>query len=1207
MNISRATWRNLKFGFPMFIVGALLAACGGGGGGASAVAECDATYQTVLKTLPAAAAAVTTNKKSVAAVPAGTLRIHYQRTDAYTGWSLYTYSPEVMGGWPGKAFDAAGVTGSDAFGVYWDAPVAAATTVNFIIHKGGNPREPSSWSGKTGTDEQQFWTMANGNEIWKVSGDSANYTVNPDTIVPDVSTVRVHYKRFDGNYSKFGLNMWTNANGSGIDDAALATAGVPMPGWGDATNFADMPNYTTDDFGVVFEIPVVNPTTAVTPAPRKAVEFQIHGDAAVAAGTEGDKDGWGDNNIKATYKAMTISNQVADIWLVQETASVYYAKPDLRSVSTSDAKAYALNKELIKWPRVDSAGTFKLYYSATGQIKAALDGTVSGADGSLDLEVFGGTVPTDVATRFKFVAPGVVLNVKAADLADDAAILKTALTKQVLLVQTVADKVQNATTVQLPGALDDLYAAAEAETALGATVAGGKTDFKLWAPTAQKVSVCVYSTATGAFTSQKDMTFDPATGIWSAQDATDLTGSYYKYAVTVFVRGSGLIRNLVTDPYSISLTTDSKRSYIGDLSSAALKPDGWDAHTAPVLAEQEDMSVYEMHVRDFSASDDTVTAPNRGKYLAFTEGGSNGMTHLKALQAAGLTDVHLMPVFDIATINEQGCTTPSISAPGTPDSEAPQATVVANQQADCYNWGYDPYHFTALEGSYATNAADGAVRVKEFRQAVMALHAAGLRVGMDLVYNHTTAGGQDAKSVLDRIVPGYYQRLNNSGGIETSTCCANTATENLMMGKLMIDSVTTLATQYKLDSFRFDLMGHQPRTVMEDLKATVDAATGRNIFILGEGWNFGEVGSGTRFVQASQLSLNGSGIGTFSDRARDAIRGGGPFDSGTNLVNNQGFINGLYYDKNATATGTLDSLKWANDMVKVGLAGSIRSFSMTTKDDTVKTLENVDYSGQPAGYVTDPQEVVNYNENHDNQTLFDINAYKMPVGTPIADRVRAQMLGVALTSFSQGIAYYHAGLEILRSKSMDRDSYDSGDWFNKFDFTYTNNNFGVGAPIDKNFSGDDKNGSNYSIIKPILATALIKPAGADISSAFSVFKDIVAIRKSSTLFRMRTGQDIKDRLHFYNTGSAQEAALVVAHMNGVGYAGANFSDVMYFINVDKVAKTITIDAEKAKAYALHTAQANGSDTVVKTASYNQTTGEFTIPARTAAVFTTPTP
>ncbi|HEY8706433.1 MAG TPA: DUF3372 domain-containing protein, partial [Burkholderiaceae bacterium] len=513
----------------------------------------------------------------------------------------------------------------------------------------------------------------------------------------------------------------------------------------------------------------------------------------------------------------------------------------------------------------------------------------------------------------------------------------------------------------------------------------------------------------------------------------------------VFVRGVGLVRNRVTDPYSISLTTDSKRSYVADLTSQQLKPAGWDRARSPAtVAAPTDMVIYELHLRDFSITDASVPRAHRGKYLAFTDTHSNGMQHLRALAAAGLTDVHLLPVFDIATIPESGCVTPAVS--GGPASEAQRATVAASAARDCFNWGYDPFHYSAPEGSYASNAADGATRVIEFRRMVMALHRAGLRVGMDVVYNHTAASGQTEHSVLDRIVPGYYHRLDASGAVERSTCCDNTATENRMMAKLMTDSVLQWATQYRIDSFRFDLMGHQPRAAMQVLKARLAQATGRAVPLIGEGWNFGEVANGARFVQASQLSLNGSGIGTFSDRARDAVRGGSASDRGEALIRQQGYINGLVCDPNALADPglPLSALMRAADLVRVGLAGSIRSFEFTTHSGARETLQDIDYNGQPAGYASEPDEVVNYVENHDNQTLFDLDVYKLPLTTSREDRARVQMLGAAINAFSQGVAYFHAGIDTLRSKSMDRNSYDSGDWFNRIDWTYRSNHFGSG-------------------------------------------------------------------------------------------------------------------------------------------------------------------
>ncbi len=852
-----------------------------------------------------------------------------------------------------------------------------------------------------------------------------------------------------------------------------------------------------------------------------------------------------------------------------------------------ESRAVWLNRRLAKWPGTDATGVFKLYYSPDGSISAHTGGAVSGASGAVTLDVVADPAPA----RFKYVGAGVVLAVRDGDMAQLPALHR----QQLVLVQESADgKVRTASRVQLAGALDDLYAAAANEPGLGVGVGKHHTAFKLWAPTAQQVAVCTYDSGSSRATAITPMKLNAQSGIWNVTAAANLAGKYYTYLVDVAVDGAGIVRNLVTDPYSVSLTTDSKRGYIADLASPALKPERWDQTRAPgTVKAQTDMVVYELHVRDFSINDGTVSAPHRGKYAAFGETGSNGMKHLAALSRAGLTDIHLLPVYDIGSVPEKGCAMPIPS--GAPDSEAQQALVKQTAETDCFNWGYDPYHYSAPEGSYATDPADGARRIVEMREMVMNLHRIGLRVGMDVVYNHTFTAGQKEKSVLDRIVPGYYHRLNAAGVIERSTCCDNTATENLMMGKLMVDSAALWAKHYKIDSFRFDLMGHQPRAVMEQLQRRVDAAAGRRVQLIGEGWNFGEVADGARFVQASQLSLNGSGIGTFSDRARDFVRGGSASDSGDKMIKLQGYINGLVYDPNALAAKRpLSDLLHASDMVKVGLAGSVRGYRLVTHDGATRALQDIDYGGQPAGYASEPGEAVNYIENHDNQTLYDINVFKLPVATTSADRARVQILGAAINAFSQGVAYFHAGVDTLRSKSLDRNSFNSGDWFNRIDWSYQDNYFGTGAPPAED------NANDYPLIKPLLANAALKPAPADIAFARDAFRDLLAIRASSTLFRLRTAADIGQRLRFHNTGAGQEPTVIAAHLDGQGYPGAAFKGISYFINVDKVAHSITIDAEKGKRYRLH--PAHRADARARSAVYDRATGAFNIPARTAVVF-----
>jgi pullulanase len=1168
----------------------LLAACGGGaeapGPQATSsigAAAADDSGVELLAGLPPALQAPRAKIAAVAtpAAPAASLRVHYRRADGnHTGWQIHTWnaaqSPNWNAGW--------NAAGSDDFGVYYDVPLQpnASGNVGFLFHNQDNK--------DNGGADQSYTLQSGANEIWRLEGDSNNYTSNPLLLpVPDIKTVRVHYKRFDGGYSAWGLHLW---NGSGLDASRLP-AGVNIDNWGQPVTLSAMPGHAAGDGEVVFDIPVLNPQGDVN---RKGLEFIIHG----MPPNENDKDGR-DNNIRVEYAALTIAGQVGHIWLVERDATVYTAPPDLRQVSSTDARAVWLNKTLVKWPRMATTGPVRLYHSATGQISVGLDAAVQGADGYITLDAFTGTVPAADALRFKYVASGAVFSVRAADVARLPALHQ----QQLVLVQEDANgKVQNATTAQIAGALDDLYAAANNVPDLGAVVKNGSTSFKLWAPTAQNVSL-VLTQALGnsplTRTTTEAMTRDAATGVWSLTKQGHLQGATYRYQVQVFVKGTGLVKNLVTDPYSLGLTLGGQQSVVMDLQAQATKPQGWDQSAPPnTVNAPSDLSIYELHVRDFSINDATVSPARRGKYLAFAEAGSNGMKHLTALAAAGLTDVHLLPVFDIASVNEKSCTTPAPA--GAPDSESQQATVAATAGTDCFNWGYDPHHFTTPDGAYASNPADPLARVVEFRRMVQALNAAGLRVGMDVVYNHTTSSGQNATSVLDKVVPNYYFRYNASGGIERSTCCENTASENMMMAKLMVDSAVTWVRDYRISSLRFDIMGHHPRSVIETLKARVEAAAGRAVQIVGEGWNFGEVANGARFVQAEMLSLNGSGIGSFNPLIRDAVRGGGCCDSGNAIVANQGYVNGFFYDPNGSnGTQSRGELMWFADRIKASLAGSIRSFQMQTSWDATLKLEDINVGGIPAGWVLEPGEVVNYVENHDNLTLFDNNAFRLPTGTSKEDRARVQILANAINAFSQGVAYFHAGTDVLRSKSLDRNSYDSGDWFNRLDWTYQDNNFGVGLPPSRD------NADNWALARPLLANAQIKPHANDIAWTRDAFRDLLKIRKSTTLLRLRTADDIKARLSFLNTGSAQEPTVLVGRLNGVGYPGANFDELVYLINVDKTDKQLTLPALAGRTLALHPvhAAANAADWRAKQATFDGTTGSFHVPARTAVVFVRP--
>jgi len=862
------------------------------------------------------------------------------------------------------------------------------------------------------------------------------------------------------------------------------------------------------------------------------------------------------------------------------------------SDSVVAARAVWLSQSLIRWPAAPASGRYVLVSSAHAGLVAKIGAPVSGADDTLVLSVAGDEVPAALVPRFKVVAPGALLR------ASDPARVTRALRGQALVVrEDEQGRVLDASALQIAGALDDAWADAAKLADLGVTLTPKATRFAVWAPTAQSVRACVYPSAEGAASAVVDMARDEATGAWRGQSAARLAGGYYAYLVDVFVPGVGLVRNRVTDPYSISLNADSRRSWIGALGDASLMPRGWRRDAAPgTVRKSTDMAIYELHLRDFSINDASVPAVHRGKYLAFTDAASAGMRHLRALAQAGLTDVHLLPVFDIASVPERGCTTPKIA--GGPADETQQAAVVAGAAGDCFNWGYDPFHYNAPEGSYSTDANDGAVRVREFRAMVQGLHRAGLRVGMDVVYNHTASAGQHAQSVLDRIVPGYYQRLDASGRIEHSTCCDNTATENLMMGKLLVDSVTQWAVQYHVDSFRFDLMGHQPRAVMEALQRSLRATTGREIPLIGEGWNFGEVADGARFVQASQLSLNGTGIGTFSDRARDAVRGGSSTDS-SHLRADQGWINGEFYDPNGFSHATREDLLDAADMIRVGLAGSVRDMTLATWRGETLRLDKIPYGNQPAGYASAPGEAVNYVENHDNQTLFDNDLLKLPLATSNADRARVQILGAAVVAFSQGVAYFHAGVDLLRSKSFDKNSFDSGDWFNRLDWTATDNGFGAGLPPKPD------NGALWDIERPLLANAALKPTPADIAWTRDAFRDLLRIRASTPLFHLATAADVRERISFPAGGPAQEPTVIAELIDGRGLAGAKFGAVLVVLNADKQSHALDLPELRGRHWQLHPVHLgpHAADArIAKQARVDDATGAFVLPERSAVVF-----
>ncbi|MRR31348.1 DUF3372 domain-containing protein, partial [bacterium] len=282
------------------------------------------------------------------------------------------------------------------------------------------------------------------------------------------------------------------------------------------------------------------------------------------------------------------------------------------------------------------------------------------------------------------------------------------------------------------------------------------------------------------------------------------------------------------------------------------------------------------------------------------------------------------------------------------------------------------------------------------------------------------------------------------------------------------------------------------------------------------------------------------------------------------------------------------------DWIKLGMAGNLAGYQLVLADGSTADGAHVLYNGVPAGYTLDPQENVIYVSAHDNETLFDVIQLKAPAGASLADRVRMNNLALSVPMFSQGIAFFHAGDDVLRSKSLDKNSYDSGDWFNKLDWTLKTDNWGVGLPIE----GSDR----YDIYKPLLADAALNPGSDEITFAADVFQEFLKIRKSSPLFRLQTGEQVTQMVSFLNNGPDQIPGLIVMDLNDTQNVDPAYSEIIALVNADKSAHEFSDASLKGKSFELHPILQNSVDAVVRTAAFDAAVGTFSVPARTTAVF-----
>ena len=537
------------------------------------------------------------------------------------------------------------------------------------------------------------------------------------------------------------------------------------------------------------------------------------------------------------------------------------------------------------------------------------------------------------------------------------------------MVKAVGEK--NETTVKYAHELD-----AQAYTGkdLGATYTKEATVFKVWAPSASGVAVKLYATGSseeaGAQALSTTIMQKGTNGVWSARVNGDKKNCYYTYLVTV----NGVTRE-TADIYAKAAGVNGNRSMIVDL--AETDPEGWKNDKHVLYDDPTDAIVWEVHIKDFSSSEVSgISLKHKGKYLAFTENGTSTdgkgeyPTCIEYLKKLGVTHVQLLPVYDYATVDE------------------------SDTESDSFNWGYDPKNYNVPEGSYSTDPFHGAVRIKEFKQMIMALHNAGIGVIMDVVYNHTFTG---EGSWFEKTVPGYYYRMNADGTFSDGSACGNeTASDHLMYRKYMIDSVLYWTNEYHIDGFRFDLMGVHDVTTMNEIRKALDnnVKDGSKVIMYGEPWTGGPLATKEPTAVKANIKMLDNRIGAFNDDYRDSVKGH--------------VFNGL--DKGFIQSGN----------GKTNLQAAI----------TANTIDNQ--------WAKQPSQAIAYTSAHDNFTLYDKLVLSVKNDMSYADRdeqlVDMNRLAAALTFTSQGINFMQAGEEFARTKFGDENSYASSTEVNLLDW-----------------------------------------------------------------------------------------------------------------------------------------------------------------------------
>lgn len=507
---------------------------------------------------------------------------------------------------------------------------------------------------------------------------------------------------------------------------------------------------------------------------------------------------------------------------------------------------------------------------------------------------------------------------------------------------------------------------------LGFTYSPEQTQFKLWSPAASAAKLHLYEKGDGDNKIKSVDLKRGENGVWSANVKGDQKNKYYTFQV----EQNGQWLQEKPDLYAQAVGVNGQRAMVVELSET--NPEGWEADTKPALDNFTDIILYELQIRDMSIHESSGIT-NKGKYLGLIETGtknpaglSTGLDHIKEL---GVTHVHLLPTFDHRSIDETRLDVPQ------------------------YNWGYDPLNYNVPEGSFSTDPYEGRTRIKEFKEMVQTMHKNGLRVVLDVVYNHT---GQTEDSNFQQLVPFYYYRQNAEGGFSDAAACGNeTASEREMMRKYMIESVVYWAKEYHLDGFRFDLMGIHDIETMNQISAELHKID-PSIFIYGEGWT---AGSSPLPMEQQALKANTyklDKIAAFSDDLRDGLKGS------------------VFEEKEGGFASNRQGLK---ESVKFGIVAS-------TEHPQVD-YEAVNYSKAP--WAAEPYQTINYVSCHDNNTLYD----KLKLSNEEASEeeiVKMHKLAQTVVLTSQGVPFLHAGMEMLRTKNGVENSYNSSDEINQIDW-----------------------------------------------------------------------------------------------------------------------------------------------------------------------------